>query len=99
MKQRHSLQIVTLALCAFAAQADEVLLKNGDKITGEVLSKSGNTLEMKTDYADKVVIKWDAVETLNSSKPVLITLKNKQEFTGLAGNSENNSMTLKTDGV
>jgi putative salt-induced outer membrane protein YdiY len=39
------------------------------------------------------------VETLNSTKPLLITLKNKQEFTGQAGNSENNSMTLKTDGV
>ncbi|SJM92603.1 DUF481 domain-containing protein [Crenothrix polyspora] len=99
MKQRQTLQLVTLALCAFTAHADEVLLKNGDKITGEVLSKSGSVLEMKTDYAEKVVIKWDAVETLNSSKPMLVTLKNKQEFTGLAGNSENNSMTLKTDGV
>ena len=99
MKKRKSLQLATLALCAFAAQADEILLKNGDKITGEVLSKSGESLEIKTDYADKVVVKWDAIETLNSNKPMLVTLKNKQELTGLAGNSENNSMTLKTDGV
>lgn len=99
MKQKQSLKLLALAVCAFTAHADEVLLKNGDKITGEVLSKSGSSLEMKTDYAEKVVIKWDAIETLNSSKPMLITLKNKQEFTGMAGSGENNSLTLKTDGV
>jgi hypothetical protein len=34
MKQRQSLQFAAIALCVFAAQADEVILKNGDKISG-----------------------------------------------------------------
>lgn len=99
MKQSHILQLTALTLCAFTAQADEVLLKNGDKISGTVLNKSGSVLEMKTPYADKVVIKWDAVDTLNSDKPMTITLKDKQELTGLAGASQNNTMTLKSGGV
>jgi putative salt-induced outer membrane protein YdiY/Cu/Ag efflux protein CusF len=99
MKQRQTLKLAALALCAFAAHADEVILKNGDKISGTVISKSGSVLEMKTDYADKVVIKWDAIDTLNSDKPMTVTLKDKQELTGLAGSSQNNSMTLKSGGV
>jgi hypothetical protein len=81
------------------SQADEVLLKNGDKISGTVLSKSGSVLEMKTDYADKVVIKWDAVDTLNSDKPMTVILKERQELTGLAGKAENGAMTINSNGV
>ena len=50
-----------LALCSLGAQADEILLKNGDRISGTVLNKSGKLLEVKTAYAEKIVIKWDAV--------------------------------------
>jgi putative salt-induced outer membrane protein YdiY len=99
MKPLRSLPIVALSLFAVTAQADEVLLKNGDKISGTVLSKSGSVLEMKTPYADKVVIKWDAIDTLNSDKPMTVILKDKQELTGLAGTSENNAMTLKSGGI
>jgi putative salt-induced outer membrane protein YdiY len=99
MKLRKSIMLAAFVLCAFTAHADEVLLKNGDKISGTVISKSGSVLEMKTPYAEKVVIKWDAIDTLNSDKPMTVILKDKQELTGLAGTSQNNSMTLKSGGV
>jgi putative salt-induced outer membrane protein YdiY len=99
MKHSKSLPLAILALFAVTAQADEVILKNGDKISGTVLNKSGSVLEIKTDYAEKVVIKWDAIETLNSSIPMTITLKDKQELTGLAGASQNGTMTVKSNGV
>ncbi len=99
MKQTKFIPFAALAICAFAAQADEVILKNGDKITGTVLNKSGSVLEVKTDYAEKVVIKWDAIETLNSSVPMTVTLKDKQELTGLAGAGQNGTMTVKSNGV
>ncbi|MEQ1560482.1 MAG: DUF481 domain-containing protein [Methyloglobulus sp.] len=99
MKHSHLLPLAALALCATAVQADEVILKNGDKISGTVLSKSGSVLEIKTDYAEKVVIKWDAIETLNSSVPMTVTLKDKQELTGLAGSGQNGTMTVKSNGV
>ena len=99
MAQKQSLQFATLALFAITAHADEVLLKNGDKITGTVINKSDNQLEMKTDYADKVVIKWDAVQTLKSDKPITLILKDKQELTGIANTAADGTMTLKSDGV
>lgn len=99
MKRTTVLPLTALALCAMTVYADEVILKNGDKISGTILNKAGKALEMKTDYADKVVIKWDAVQTIASDKPLSITLKDKQELTGLAAAGENGTMTLKSNGV
>ena len=99
MKHTKTIQCALLAFCAYGVQADEVILKNGDKISGTILNKAGKALEMKTDYADKVVIKWDAVETITSDKPISITLKDKQELTGLAAAGQNGTMTLKSGGV
>ncbi len=99
MKPSKSFQLAAMAFCAFTAQADEVILKNGDKISGVILNKSGKMLEIKTDYAEKVVIKWDAVETIASDRPLSITLKDKQELTGLAAAGQGGTMTLKSNGV
>ncbi len=99
MKRKLYLSLAALSIVSISVQADEVLLKNGDKITGTIIHKSGSTLEMKTPYADKVVIKWAAVDTLSSDKPINVTLKDKQELTGLAGISENNALTVKSGGV
>ncbi len=99
MKHRQSWQLAALTVCAFTAQADEVLLKNGDKISGTVLNKSGKTLEMKTPYADKVVIKWDAIQTLKSDKPLTVILNDKQELTGLAETSADGTVRVNSGGV
>ncbi len=99
MKRKISLPLAVLCAVSISVQADEVLLKNGDKITGTILHKSGSTLEIKTPYADKVVIKWAAIDTLSSDKPISVTLKDKQELIGLAGTSENNALTVKSGGV
>lgn len=99
MKHQQSLTLAILIAVSCAAHADEVMLKNGDKISGTILNKSGSVLEMKTPYADKVVIKWDAIDTLKSDIPMTVILKDKQELTGLAGDSKNNSMTVNSNGV
>ena len=99
MNSKKSWQIAALSLCALTAQADEILMKNGDKISGTVVNKSGDTLEVKTAYADKIIIKWSEVETLSSDKPLAVILNDKQELKGLAGSSKGGAITMKSDGV
>ncbi|MFZ1810496.1 MAG: DUF481 domain-containing protein [Candidatus Nitrotoga sp.] len=99
MKSTPSLKFVVLALCSLGAQADEILLKNGDRISGTVLNKSGKLLEVKTAYAEKIVIKWDAVQTLKTDKPLSITLSDKQELIGIANTATDGSLTLNSNGV
>ena len=68
-------------------------------MTGKVISKSGNMIEIKTEYADKVVIKWDAVKSLKSTIPMTITLEDKQELTGLADFSKDGAMVINSASV
>jgi len=50
--------LLFVALAALAAKAEQVTLKNGDKITGAVVKSDGKTLVFKTDYAGDLSISW-----------------------------------------
>jgi putative salt-induced outer membrane protein YdiY len=68
---RCALSILALiTLSCSAAYADQVLLKNGDRITGEVVHMEGGSLLVKTDALGEVKVKWDSVAELTSVKPV-----------------------------
>ncbi|ANQ85316.1 hypothetical protein dqs_2285 [Azoarcus olearius] len=64
-----------LATCALA---DEVLLTNGDRLTGTVVNKTPEGLVLDTKYAGKIKIDWRMVETLNTEKPVRVLLRNDE---------------------
>ena len=55
-------------------QADEVILINGDRITGTLVELAGETLVIKTDYAGVVKIKWNEVQTFSTDGPVYVTI-------------------------
>jgi putative salt-induced outer membrane protein YdiY len=64
-----------LALCllAFPAHADEVHLKNGDRITGITASLAGGTLVFKATGGD-LRLAWADVTSLSIDKPMLVTV-------------------------
>jgi len=55
--------------------ADEITLKNGSHLVGEVISKEGNNLNFKTPFAGTIKIKWKNVVNLKTDDPVKILLK------------------------
>jgi len=75
----HILIRFALAALAFAlsagASADEVRLRNGDRLSGRVVSKSGELLEFETPYAGKLKIKWKEVTSLSTDAPVLVLVE------------------------
>ncbi len=56
------------------ASADEVWLKNGDRLTGKVLSLDGGTLVFKTSYAGDLSIQWGEVVNLKTDEPIKVVL-------------------------
>jgi putative salt-induced outer membrane protein YdiY len=50
------------------ALADEVRLKNGDRLSGTIVKADGKTLTIKTDYAGVITISADAVENMTSDQ-------------------------------
>jgi len=68
-----------LALFSLPAPADEVLLANGDRITGEVKAKTGDRLVVKTEHAGEISIRWSAVHSISTSRPVELLLEGTAE--------------------
>ena len=67
--------IAALALVLIMAQpaaADEVKMKNGDRISGSIVKMEGGSLIIKTDYAGELKIKWDQVAGLVSEGPIAV---------------------------
>ncbi|MBK1791764.1 DUF481 domain-containing protein [Persicirhabdus sediminis] len=54
--------------------ADTLIMKNGDRITGETLKKEANTLRFKTSYAGTIQVNWADVANLEMDEVQRIQL-------------------------
>lgn len=97
--KRFLLLFVAIVVCsshAFAKRKDDVvILKNGDRMTGEIKSLQQGELRFKAGYmADSVRLDWTQVESLQSKDLFQILLKDGQLFTDelriLPGSSTDN---------
>jgi putative salt-induced outer membrane protein YdiY len=71
---KPALAALLLSAVHSSAQADQVILKNGDIISGRVVNKSGNILLFNTPYAGDLRINWKEVSTLTTDQPVTTLL-------------------------
>jgi putative salt-induced outer membrane protein YdiY len=62
--------------------ADEVILENGDKLTGTVVKVAGGKLTLKTDYAGAVEIQVEKVKSIVTDHPVEIKLESGEVLKG-----------------
>ena len=89
-----SLLFLLTLLIASPALADTVWLKNGDRISGEIISMSGGALLLKTGYAGQVKIDWDQVQSLASEKPLSLQTEDKRMLKGVAQKAEGGALSL-----
>src|SRR5262245_10794174 len=59
--------------------ADQIVLKNGDRISGTIESAEGGKLKIKTDYAGELTIDMANIQTFASEHPLEIDLKTGQK--------------------
>ena len=79
---------VFLCVCASAAFADQVTLKNGDRLTGTIVKSDTKTLLLKTDFAGDVNLQWDAVTSIVSSQTLHLALKDGQTIVGTVNTND-----------
>jgi putative salt-induced outer membrane protein len=75
------LAVVLVGLNSMAL-ADEVILKNGDRMTGTVVKSDGKTLVLHTDAAGDVTIKFSEIQDLKTEKELHVSLKKGQSAVG-----------------
>lgn len=71
--------LVTLSLSPFCF-GDQIILINGDRLTGEVVSLVTDTLRLKTDYAGLLNIKRDKIKTLETENPAYLLLESGEVY-------------------
>jgi hypothetical protein len=64
------------------AKADQVTLKNGDRLTGTIVKSDSKTLLLKTEYAGDVSVQWDSVAAITSTQPLHLALRDGQTVVG-----------------
>jgi putative salt-induced outer membrane protein YdiY len=100
MKKNISLLFIIVMVSIFKAdnsQADEVRLKNGDKLTGQVVRMEADKLMLKTTYAGEITITWQEVAAVRTDAPVTVLLKDETTLQGTTEAVEDGKMKLDTD--
>src|ERR1700722_11107948 len=54
---------------------EELTLKNGDRLTGELLNSTGAEIKFKTELAGEVTVKWENVKELKSKRDFAVVPK------------------------
>ena len=71
-----------LCFAVSAVWADQVVMKNGDRVTGSIIKKDGKNLVIKTDHFGVVTTPWDQVESVKADKPLNIVLSDGKTVQG-----------------
>lgn len=79
---RAALFVCLVCLAGNNSWADQVVLKNGDRITGALVKKDDKNLTIKADLFGLVTVPWDKVDSVTADQPVNVVLNNGKEVQG-----------------
>src|SRR5271156_1005952 len=82
MRKIHLCVGLSVLLFSSALFADQVVLKNGDRLTGTITKSDDKTLLIKTEFAGDVTVQWPAVQQINSTQPLHVVLSNGKTVAG-----------------
>src|SRR5262245_65002464 len=69
------LKIASLLSAAAAVLcADQVVLKNGDIITGSIVKKDGGKLTLRSEFLGEISMPWTAVKSVKSDETLTVHL-------------------------
>jgi putative salt-induced outer membrane protein YdiY len=88
--------LISLAIPAFA---DQIVLKNGDHLTGSITKSDGKTLVLKTDYAGDLTIKFESIQSFSSTGDLHVTAGGKTAVGPVTTSGDHLEIATKTTGT
>lgn len=73
---------IAFLLFASTLLGDQVVLKNGDTITGSIIKKDGAKLTIKSEFLGEVSMPWTAVRGIRSDEPLTVELPGDRKVVG-----------------
>jgi len=78
-------------------RADEIVMKNGDRLHGKIVSMSSGKLVFETAYDCNITVPWDQVEHLVSDDILEVSLPDKETLTGRVLKGEEGLLIMKPE--
>ncbi len=88
--------VMAIVFASSNAAADEVVLNNGDRITGKLVELVDGKLSIKTEYAGTVKIDWEQVQSFSTDEPVYLKIGDN-EVRAKVSEAESGTATLQSD--
>lgn len=88
MREAISLFVVVTGVFCINVFADQIGLKNGDRLTGTIIKSDQESLSLKSEFAGEVKVQWKSIEAISSSNPLHITLKDGQVIVGTVATAD-----------
>ncbi len=90
MSKIKVLALIFAFVCPASLFADQIVLKNGDRLSGTIEQSDDKTLVIKTEFAGEVTVQWPAVQEINSTQSLYVTLSDGKTVTGTVTTSDGN---------
>jgi putative salt-induced outer membrane protein YdiY len=87
--------LLVLALSWTPAFADEIVLSNGDRLTGTVVKAQEGQMTIKTEYADAITVSMDKVKEIRTDSPAEIHLVGGEVLTGKIKTTEGKMLAIE----
>lgn len=81
-------QCLFICFVAVLVFADQVSLKNGDRLSGTIVKSDGKTLVVHTEYAGDVTLKLEAVQGIQAGEPLHVELLDGRKAVGTLSSSD-----------
>lgn len=77
--------------------ADKVIMINGDRLTGKIVKKDGDSITIQTESAGAIKIKWSSVAEVIAEETLSLTLDNGNVVQGKIATEENKLLIKNND--
>jgi hypothetical protein len=78
-----AIALLLVATAAFAANTDVIMMRNGDRITGEVKQLSRGRLKLATDDVGTIYIEWDNIVAIKTALNYEVVTRNGSRYVGV----------------
>src|ERR1043165_5212129 len=82
-----------------ASAEDEVKLKNGDHLTGKVISLAGGKLLLETTHSGPLKIDWTQVVSVKTDAPIKVKLSTGDILEGKVGPGQEGRLKIEPPGA
>src|SRR5207247_5246469 len=81
--------LAAFSFCS-ASFADQIVLTNGDRLTGTIMKSDDKTLAIKTEFAGDVTVQWPAVQDIHFTQALHVVTRGEKTLVGTVTTSDGN---------